>query len=46
MKKIIFRNTYKCKSCGRKIVGYVTKCPICKSEVIKTSNEKIITLIK
>jgi len=46
MKKIVFRQVYMCMHCGRKIVGYTNKCPICKGDIVKTFEDKIITLIK
>jgi len=48
MKKIVFKQVYMCMGCGRKIVGFINRCPICKDggRIIKTKEDKIVTLIK
>lgn len=46
MKRVSFKQLYICKGCGRKIIGFVDKCPICKKEVEKVGEEKVITLLK
>jgi hypothetical protein len=46
MKKIKFNTVYICTNCKKKIVGYTKTCPICKNEVIKSSEDKIVTFVK
>jgi len=46
MKKISFRKIYECTKCKRTIVGYTKDCPLCKGEVIKKSEERIVTFVK
>lgn len=46
MKHITFKKLYQCTKCKKIIVGYVKTCPICRGNVVKSSDERIVTITK
>jgi len=46
MKKITFKNTYKCAWCQRKFYGHINKCPICKEKGTKITEDSFVTFTK
>jgi hypothetical protein len=46
MKKIVFKNTYKCVWCQRTFYGNINKCPICKQKGKKISENELVSFVK